>query len=193
VTTKLCPGVFYHIYNRGNNRENIFREKRNYIYFLQLYTQHIVPIAETYAYCLLKNHFHLFIYVKDEPIGETASQKFSNLFNAYTKAFNLAYQRTGSLFQRPFHRIPVTRDSHFQALVAYIHYNPQKHGFVDDYRNWPYSSYPALLASKSTRLARDQVLNTFGGSERFLEYHSQLDLDLTGFQNLSGLGLELDD
>jgi putative transposase len=73
VKNTLCPGVFYHIYNRGNNRENIFREERNYAYFLQLYTRHIAPIAETYAYCLLKNHFHLLIRVKDAPTGEIAS------------------------------------------------------------------------------------------------------------------------
>jgi putative transposase len=108
VSTRLYPGVFYHIYNRGNNRENIFREERNYTYFLHLYHRHITPIAETYAYCLLKNHFHLLIRVKDSTIGETASQKFSNFFNAYSKAINLAYQRSGALFQRPFKRIPVT-------------------------------------------------------------------------------------
>ncbi|MCS6846293.1 MAG: hypothetical protein RMN52_01095 [Anaerolineae bacterium] len=60
----LIRGVTYHIYARGTNREDIFIEPRNYTYFLRLYTQHIVPIADTYAYCLLKNHFHLLVRIK---------------------------------------------------------------------------------------------------------------------------------
>jgi REP element-mobilizing transposase RayT len=176
VETKLYPGVTYHIYNRGNNREDIFREERNYDYFLSLYARHIGPVAETYAYCLLKNHFHLLVRVNNAPAGEAASQKFSNFFNAYAKAFNKSYQRTGTLFQRPFQRVLVTSNSHFLTLVAYIHYNPQKHGFISDYRDWPYSSYSALLGTQSTRLDREQVLDYFGGREVFLEYHSREDL-----------------
>ena len=61
----LKPGVFYHIYNRGTNREDIFVQERNYRYLLQLYARHIVPAAETYAYCLLKNHFHVLVRIKD--------------------------------------------------------------------------------------------------------------------------------
>ncbi len=189
METKLCPGVFYHIYNRGNNGENIFREGRNYPYFLQLYARHVSQVVETYAYCLLKNHFHLMIRVADSPDGESASQKFSNFFNAYSKAFNLSYQRTGALFQRPFQRIPVEKDSYYLALIAYIHFNSQKHGFVDNFRNWPYSSYPPLLTTQSTRLAREQVLGFFGGRDRFLEYHSGL--DLKSVENLPGLDFDL--
>ena len=62
----LQPGVFYHIYNRGNNGEDLFREERNYLYFLKLYEKYITPIADTYAYCLLKNHFHFFVRIKSE-------------------------------------------------------------------------------------------------------------------------------
>lgn len=57
----LLPGVFYHIYNRGNNRENIFIEERNYTLFMNLYSRYIPPIADTYAYCLLRNHFHFLV------------------------------------------------------------------------------------------------------------------------------------
>ena len=110
----LESGMFYHIYNRGTNREDIFVQERNYRYFLQLYVKHIEPAAETYAYCLLKNHFHVLVRIKDaeaqnpkgleRPLGSIA---FSNFFNAYAKAINKAYGRTGSLFQHPFGRIPV--------------------------------------------------------------------------------------
>ena len=88
------------------------------------------------------------------------SQHFSNLFNAYAKAFNKAYHRTGALFQRPFGRIEVASDAYFVYLVVYIHQNPQKHGFVEDFRTWLYSSYQALLSTKPTRLRREDVIQT---------------------------------
>lgn len=176
MDTKLRTTVFYHIYNRGNNRENIFIEERNYSHFLRLYTEKVVPVVDTFAYCLLKNHFHLLIRVKDAPQGDSASQKFSNFYNAYTKAINQVYQRTGALFQHPFQRKAIESNRHYLALIAYIHFNPQKHGFIDDYREWPYSSYQALLAKSSTRLAREQVLKAYGGPEGFLDYHAKQDL-----------------
>jgi len=68
-------------------------------------------------------------------------------------------------------------------LVHYIHFNPQKHGFVADFREWPYSSYHTLLSSKPTRLKRDQVLDWFGGSAKFVELQQTL-ADEKGIVNL---------
>ena len=62
----LVHGNFYHIYNRSNNRENIFFQDRNYEYFLNLWWKHIDPIAEPWAHCLLKNHFHMVVYLRNE-------------------------------------------------------------------------------------------------------------------------------
>ncbi len=180
--------TYYHIFNRGNNRENVFKEERNYPYFLKLYAHHIEPVADTLAYCLLPNHFHLLVRVKlvDEieaametlKVSETfrvlnPSQQFSNLFNAYTKAINKAYQRTGSLFEHPFGRIPVTSEQYFTQLVTYIHQNPQRHGLIDDFRCWPYSSYQTLFSEKPTRLKRDIVLKWFGGRQQLEQLHQQ--------------------
>lgn len=175
----LQYGHYYHIYNRGNNRENIFIEERNYPYFLKLYVSHVEPVADTYAYCLLRNHFHLLVRIKTEEETlrvsrvSSPSQHFSNLFNAYAKAINKAYNRTGSLFEHPFGRVEVTTDAHFIILIAYIHQNPQKHGFVEDFRDWPYSSYHAMLSTKQTRLQRDEVLEWFGGVEQFGKFHQR--------------------
>jgi len=62
----LEPDRIYHLYNRGINGENIFKEERNYSYFLTKYAQYIEPIAETFAYGLLKNYFHIAIRVRSE-------------------------------------------------------------------------------------------------------------------------------
>ena len=194
-------GVTYHIYNRGNNRQPLFFEEENYRYFLRLYAKHIEPVADTFAYCLLGNHFHLLVRIMTEDeqreqaqartrrvsggksagadVGQPVevlqpSQQFGNLFNAYSKAINNRYRRTGSLFEHPFERIPVTSEAYFQQLVIYIHQNPQKHGLVDDFREWPYSSYHALVSQSRTRLKRETVLAWFDGQESLVAAHQQM-------------------
>jgi hypothetical protein len=77
------------------------------------------------------------------------------------------------LFQRPFGRVRVTSHRQLCALIVYIHRNPQKHGFVGDYRDWPYLSYHTLLLSSPTRLARDEVLAWFDGVEGFRAAHER--------------------
>lgn len=178
---ELQPGIYYHIYNRGNNGETIFKETRNYQYFLKLYGKYIAPITDTYAYCLLGNHFHFLIRVKEygsfkEPYS-SIHQPFATFFGTYTKAINKAYARTGSLFEGRFKRKQVSDDRYFSHLVAYIHRNPQRHGFVDDFRNWPYSSFQTLCSKKSTFLARDETLAWFDGDANFLDFH-QMDVDI---------------
>ena len=124
---------------------------------MQLWAKYIDPIAQTYAYCLLRNHFHFLIRIKDQDqipdkLKGNLSQPFSNLFNAYARTINQTYQRSGALFQHTFGRVEVKNDVQFLQVIAYIHRNPQKHGFVDDFRDWPYSSYQPMLSSKPGKL-----------------------------------------
>src|SRR4051812_16211295 len=117
--TPIEFGKCYHIYNRGNNRIDIFYEPVNYFHFLRLYDKYISPVAETFAWCLLKNHFHVLVRIKnkDEILPEQLSystreipklidpsRQFSHFFNAYTQSINKRYHRTGSLFEKPFER-----------------------------------------------------------------------------------------
>jgi putative transposase len=123
---------------------------------MQLYGKYISPLVDTFAYCLLRNHFHFLVRIKTDLPGllkelrssgitdlpgfqnleglipKPPYRYFSNCFNAYTKAFNKAYDRTGCLFEKNFKRKPVTNDFYFTALITYIHHNPQKHGLIDD-------------------------------------------------------------
>jgi putative transposase len=210
----LLYDTYYHIYNRGNNGENIFIQERNYEHFLNLHFKYIEPIAETFAYCLLRNHFHMLVRVKSEEeieqtlkvletfrvsekVSETfrvseqrkpsgsgnPSKKFSDFFNAYAKAINNAYGRSGSLFEHPFGRVPITTDRQFWNVIAYIHQNPQKHKFVDDFRDWKWSSYGIILAEKPTMLKREAVLDWFGSKQGYLKLHAKWvsDADSTWF------------
>jgi REP-associated tyrosine transposase len=164
----------------------------------------IGPIAETWAYCLLRNHFHAVVYIKDledltglmsgsanyEDHAYTGrvssnnhgdlsglkppSQSFSNFFNAYARGVNIAIKRTGALFQRPFKRIPVSSASYLMQLIVYIHQNPQKHRFTSDFREWNYSSYHELMSDVPTLLQRDRVMELFGSKEDFVRIHQEL-------------------
>ncbi len=221
----LLFDTYYHIYNRGTNRENIFIEERNYAYFLNLYEKYLAPVTDLFAYCLLKNHFHLSIRTKSEEeiletrktlrvssvskiktlkvstpdreqglqnaiasIGDSLQRKplgfgslgsgyvsdqFSNFFNAYAKAINKAYGRTGSLFQHPFGRVPITSDRQFWNVIAYIHQNPQKHKFGKDFRDWKYSSYGIILSEQKTSVNRGKVFEWFGNREEYIALHQQ--------------------
>ncbi|MCK5102207.1 MAG: hypothetical protein KAQ62_26995 [Cyclobacteriaceae bacterium] len=186
---------FYHIYNRGINSENLFRADRNYTYFLNKYTQYLTPVVDTFAYCLLKNHFHLLIQVKDQSTLNTfynnisinhrkklneglhsadfiVSKQFARLFSSYTQAINKANERTGALFETPFKRKEVENNSYLTQMILYIHNNPQKHGFVQDFKDYIHSSYHSHLINKPTKLERQQVILWFGTEKQFIEFHN---------------------
>ena len=187
---KLINGKFYHIYNRGNNREDLFLTDENYYYFLRLYQKYIDPIADTFAWVLMKNHFHLLVRIKKSDSDlpgfvnleglnrNLPSQAFSNLFNAYTKAINKRYNRTGSLFEKNFHRKEVSSDKYFRQLVIYIHTNPVHHGFTQDFKDYPWSSYGSIISLKPANPLRNEVIGWFNDKVNFIDVHNrQLDIE----------------
>ncbi len=198
----LLPDKYYHIYNHAIGDENLFREEENYYYFLQKYAQHITPIADTFAYCLMPNHFHLLVRIKREddilttfpkildsstfpkfqtleklekegnPLSPFLSKQFANLFSSYTQSYNKVYHRKGSLFLKNFKRKEITNEAYFTKLIHYIHHNPVHHRFTDDIAAWPYSSYDSLLSDKPTQLKRNEVLDWFGSKEDYRKFHT---------------------
>ena len=208
-TKPLYPGQFYHIYNCGNNRENLFYRPENYIYFLKKYDYYLNGYLETYAFCLLPDHFHLLVRVKqlqdlpgfENPEGRPGADKpdlpglrdlegllpgliskqFSRLFNAYAKAINKQQCRSGSLFQKNFKRLPVDHPRYLPGLIYYIHANPQLHGLIDDFRNWPFSSYNKILEKRHSHLCKHAVISLFGDTEAYRYFHA-LDHDLKEIQ-----------
>jgi putative transposase len=206
----LTPGNFYHIYNRGIDGCDLFREPENFEYFLGLYDKYISPIAETYAWVLMKNHFHFLIWVKEASLNLTGfnhpsnltgfdhpsnltgfdhpsnltgfenlsglkppHQHFSNLFNAYTKAFNKRFSRHGALFERPFKRKLIHDEVYLKQVIVYIHNNPVHHGFCEHPVEYPWSSYLTCLSLKPTRLNRNAVIGWFDDAANFKYMHNQ--------------------
>lgn len=64
----LVQGNYYHIFNRGNNRCNLFEQPAEYEHFLWLYDKYITPVADTLAWALMRNHFHLLVYIKKDVV-----------------------------------------------------------------------------------------------------------------------------
>lgn len=159
---------FYHIYNRGINSGKIFLSDDNKSYFLKLFSKYLNDKIEVFAYCLMDNHFHFFIKIVDDE--KEVTQSFSNLFNAYAKAFNKQNNRTGSLFEKHFKRIKIQDENYFRNIIQYIHLNP-KHHLDSDYKNYKYSSFQSIISNKETKLARTEVLSYFDNVDNFIFCH----------------------
>ncbi|MBK8519635.1 MAG: hypothetical protein WAT20_01065 [Ferruginibacter sp.] len=178
----LVEANYFHIYNRGVNGEDIFKEQRNYYYFLQQYTRYCSDVLETFAYALLKNHFHLLVYVKENVsvpknngqgiIQLNASKQLSHFFNSYAQAVNKAYNRTGPLFESPVERKLIDDDNYLTSVIYYCHFNAQLHEFVKDFKDWEFSSYHTILENNCNIVASQKVLDWFGGLVAFKNAHS---------------------
>jgi putative transposase len=169
----LYKDNLYHIYNRGNGKETIFYNPGNYNYFLRQYDKYISGLADTFAFCLLPNHFHLLVRIKCD-FPEAVSESFRKLFISYSMSINKQQNRTGNLFQRGFKRKLIEDEKYFYRAVYYIHSNPVHHGIVSNLNNYKYSSFGLLSGEKETKLCRSEVMEWFGGKNRFLELHSNL-------------------
>lgn len=167
-------GKIYHIYNRGINGETLFKSEDNFRYFLKKYDYYIGQIADTFAWCLLENHFHFLVKVKEEnEISKKPSQQFSNLFNAYTKAFNKQQNRHGTLFERPFKRKEISDEKYFRNLVLYIHTNAVHHNLVKKVEDYTWSSYASIITNKPSNIRRREVINWFDDKANFIACHQQ--------------------
>ena len=199
---KLTPNCTYHIFNHANGFENIFTEDENYRFFLAKYQQYILPIAETYAYCLLPNHFHLVVRIRrkevleevyrasifskvpnfgkvddaqptDEELQRFISKQFANLFSCYIQSFNKVNKRRGSLFLKNFRRELIDYKAYFLNAIIYTHRNPVHHAFCDRYTDWSYTSFCEIKEHNSQLIEVDKLLRIFGGLVSFIDLHEQ--------------------
>ncbi len=155
----FIPGEIYHVYNRGNNKEIIFREETNYEFFLKKMHKELESCCELLAYVLMPNHYHFLIYIPvDIPSNPSLSRKIGTLQSSYTQAFNKRYNRTGSLFQPKLKR--KCASEYAEVCFHYIHQNPVKGGLCEVLDNWKFSSYGDFLNSNENGL-----VNTMAAQE----------------------------
>jgi putative transposase len=168
------PDCYYHIYNRGINRQPIFIAEEHYLRFITLFQLYVPDIADILAYCLLPNHFHFLLYIHPDGVGvprRGGTNPLGSLFNAYAQWFNKRTDRVGGLFQRPFKRKKIMEQEYLKQVIYYIHRNPLHHKFISNPAEYPYSSYQRIIGNQPTVLQREQVLEWFDGRKNFMEYH----------------------
>jgi putative transposase len=173
--TELCAGEHYHFYNRGHNRERIFYEHDNYLFFLRRLREYLVPVLDVVAYCLMPTHYHLLVGVKQSPdvaggLGVSAgiSRAMQRLSVSYTKGMNKRYERVGSLFQGAYRRKRVGEDAYLVHLSRYVHLNPVMDGLVERPEDWEFSSYQEYMGLRNGTLPRPAiVLGQFASAEHY--------------------------
>lgn len=190
---QFVEGEYYHVFNRGVGKMDIFRNDNDFLFFLILLKENIhpemVPISgsrrapspggyvrellsansfELVCYCLIPNHFHLVI----KQLGDTSVSKLIlKICTSYSKYFNKKYNRVGSLYQDQFKAIHIDDDEYLLWLSAYIHQNPKVAGLVKDLKDWKWSSYPDYVGLRQGSLCKkDVVLERFKNVKEYVDF-----------------------
>lgn len=159
------PESYYHIYNRGINGQNIFKDKDDYVVFLNLLKRYLSKKPtkdnkgreydnfhnnlELLAFCILPNHFHLLLYQDDR---EAIKDFMGRISTSYATYYNKKYKRYGPLFQDRFKASHILKDEYLHHISRYLHLNPK------DYKQWEYSSLPYYLGKKKAEWVRPQKI-----------------------------------
>ncbi|MEK7559171.1 MAG: transposase [Patescibacteria group bacterium] len=184
---------FYHIYNRGIDKKNIFIDEKDYAVFLGLLKRYLVPPPKEEAveenkknkvgprnpryrtdlhekiqlvsYCLMPNHFHLMI---KQATKEAITDIMRALSNSYVIYFNKKYKRTGPLFTGKYKAVLIEGESYLLHLTRYIHVNPLDLGYTrSDLVKYPYSSYSRYLGRKKVDwLFPEEILSFFKTAQK---------------------------
>lgn len=148
------PGGLYHIYTRGIDRRDIFKDDSDREKFLDILENSISDSDwKCYAYCLMNNHYHILIESAD---GDT-SRGMRQLNGVYAQYFNWKHDRVGPLFQSRFRAILVDRENYFLELCRYIVLNPVRAGIVSSPEEYHWSSYRATAGLDNMKTCIDRI------------------------------------
>ena len=138
---EFAPQTLYHFYNRGNQSQTIFPQKRNYDFFLKKAEKELCPFVDVIAYCLMPNHFHFLIYTHEIFESRELSEGVRILLSSFTRAIQKQEGFTGSLFQQNSKAKELTDFNYATTCLHYIHQNPLKARLVNKLEDWQYSSF----------------------------------------------------
>jgi putative transposase len=174
--TPFLPDQYYHFYNRGNNRQAVFFERDNYLYFLKGIKKYVREHVDILVYSLMPTHYHIVGRVKlqtseifkTSEVSRAVSLAMQKFGISYTKAINKRFSRVGALFQGQFQGKPVQTYGHLLNLCVYIHANAVKDGLVSLPENWEYSNYLEWMnLREGTLVNREFITDNFGTPEEY--------------------------
>ena len=157
----VFPGAFYHVTSRGDDRRDVFKSRRDrekFLEYLASATQRYGAVI--HAYCLMNNHYHLFL---ETPAGNLP-EIMHHINSAYTTYANVKRKRAGHLFQGRYKAILVEADEYAAELSRYIHLNPVRAGAVSRPEDYAWSSYRSYIGHGDVPewLKREFILGFFG-------------------------------
>ena len=157
------PGALYHVTARGNRRESIYQDDKDWRAFLFL----LGDVCKRnnwciHAYCLMANHYHLVIETPEANLSKGMRQ----LNGIYTQRHNHRHNRVGHLFQGRYKAILVQKQSYLLELARYVILNPVRANLVLNAAQWLWSSYrpTAGKASSPEWLKTDWLLSQFNSN-----------------------------
>lgn len=166
----VFQNAFYHVFNRGINKQDIFLSEQDYQFFIKklkdLKKKYDYSI---YAFCLMPNHFHISIQTRKTPI----SKIMASLLTSYSMYFNRTYKHFGSVFQNRFKSILIENDLYFLKLSQYIYLNPVRGGIVSDPLLYQYSGIREALGKEPYSILDRDIVRLIGETKNSLkEYES---------------------
>lgn len=191
-------GAYYHVMNRGRQRQTIFHDACYFQAFLDTLSEtHQRFNAVFHAYCLMGNHYHLLIETPEANLGRI----MRHINGVYTQRYNRLKNTDGPLFRGRYKAILVDSDNYLLPLSRYIHRNPVETGrpLVKHLEEYPWSSYPAFInvSSKPGWLERDQIYSVFGKKQKYQAYRNYVELgvdeELAAFYNKANQAVILGD
>ena len=177
-----APGTYFHIYNRGNKKEDVFVDESDFRFFLLKLKQYLFPNEKDksrisllpqdsfsiVSYCLMPNHFHLLLR---QNLDIPTSKLLLRVCTSYSKYFNKKYDKVGHIFQDQFKQVTVGDDDYLKWLTCYIHQNPKVAGMVKKSEHYKWSSYPEFLGiSTYVMCDKDIVLGQFKNKSEFKDF-----------------------
>ena len=154
MSRQLAGGQVYHVINRGNDKQVVFRKRLDYEAFLDLMVmaKERCPLG-LFAYCLMPNHFH-FVASPDDDVSLSSWMQW--LMTTHVRRYNRHYERSGHVWQGRFKSFPVQDDDHLLILMKYVEGNPVRSGLVSTARDWEWSSHGENTRALSRHLT-DEV------------------------------------
>ena len=134
-------GLTQHVINRGNNRCDIFRAEKDYVFFLTaLRLAALKYQLDVHSYTLMTNHFHLVVTPR---LPTAVSMAMQVAGSRYVKYFNRRYSRTGTLFEGPFKSMFIDTEAYWFTCMRYVELNPVRAGLVLDPADYQWSGHRA--------------------------------------------------